>query len=136
PLLGNLFKSKSFQKQETELMFIVTANLVKPMNSDDLPQLRGVDGLKTASPLGVEPKGEGITGDSGYSTGGGSSSTTTTEPAVAPATPSSAPKPASPAGAVAPKSGDDTAGKDSAAAVAKATAPGEAVAPPKQVPTP
>ncbi|MGI8996300.1 MAG: type II and III secretion system protein family protein, partial [Pyrinomonadaceae bacterium] len=39
PLLGNLFKSKSFQKQETELMFIVTANLVKPMNSDDLPQL-------------------------------------------------------------------------------------------------
>ena len=69
PLIGNLFKSKSFQKQETELMFIVTANLVKPVNPDDLPQIRGVDGLKSGSPLGVEPKGEGITGDSGYSTG-------------------------------------------------------------------
>ena len=30
PILGNLFKSKSFQKNETELMFIVTAHLVKP----------------------------------------------------------------------------------------------------------
>ena len=31
--------------------------------------MRGIDGLKTGSPLGVEPKGEGITGDHGYSTG-------------------------------------------------------------------
>ncbi|MDT4968227.1 MAG: hypothetical protein QOJ64_2964, partial [Acidobacteriota bacterium] len=28
-----------------------------------------VDGLRNGSPLGVEPKGEGITGKSGYSTG-------------------------------------------------------------------
>jgi len=70
PLLGNLFKSKSFQKQETELMFICTAQMVKPMNPDDLPRMRGVDGLKSGSPLGVEPKGEGINGRSGYSTGG------------------------------------------------------------------
>jgi pilus assembly protein CpaC len=69
PILGALFKSKSFQKQETELMFFVTAQLVKPVNPDDLPQLRGVDGLKNGSPLGVEPKGEGITGQSGFSTG-------------------------------------------------------------------
>ncbi|HYX41126.1 MAG TPA: hypothetical protein VE821_05490, partial [Pyrinomonadaceae bacterium] len=69
PILGNLFKSKSFQKQETELMFIVTAQLVKPVNPDDLPQMRGIDGLKSGSPLGVEPKGEGIKGASGYSTG-------------------------------------------------------------------
>jgi pilus assembly protein CpaC len=75
PLLGNLFKSKSFQKQETELMFIITAQLVKPMNPDDLPQMRGIDGLKKESPLGVEPKGEGITGDHGFSTGDKSSST-------------------------------------------------------------
>jgi pilus assembly protein CpaC len=69
PILGALFKSKSYQKNETELMFIVTAQLVKPVNRDDLPQLRGVDGLRNGSPLGVEPKGEGITGKSGYSTG-------------------------------------------------------------------
>jgi pilus assembly protein CpaC len=69
PLLGNLFKSKSFQKQETELMFIVTAQLVKPVSPDDLPTMRGIDGLKKGSPLGVEPKGEGIKGASGYSSG-------------------------------------------------------------------
>jgi pilus assembly protein CpaC len=69
PLIGNLFKSKSFQKQETELMFIVTAQMVKPVNRDELPQPRGLDGLKQGSPLGIEPKGEGIDGDHGYSTG-------------------------------------------------------------------
>ncbi|MGH9945434.1 MAG: type II and III secretion system protein family protein, partial [Pyrinomonadaceae bacterium] len=68
PILGHLFRSKSFQKQETELMFIVTANLVKPMNPDDLPNMRGIDGLRKGSPLGVEPKGEGIQGASGFST--------------------------------------------------------------------
>jgi pilus assembly protein CpaC len=46
PVLGALFRSKSFQKNESELMFIVTAQVVKPMNRDDIPQLRGVDGLK------------------------------------------------------------------------------------------
>jgi len=70
PVIGNLFKSKSFQKNETELMFIVTAQLVKPVNRDDLPQLRGIDGLKNGSPLGVEPKGEGIQGQTGYKVSG------------------------------------------------------------------
>ncbi|HEX8292431.1 MAG TPA: hypothetical protein VF570_11785, partial [Pyrinomonadaceae bacterium] len=59
----------SFQKNETELMFIVTAQIVKPVNRDDLPQMRGLDGIKKESPLGVEPKSEGITGDHGFSTG-------------------------------------------------------------------
>jgi hypothetical protein len=68
PIIGNLFKSKSFQKDETELMFIVTAHLVHPVGRDDLPQMKGLDGLRGASPLGVEPKGEGIKGASGYST--------------------------------------------------------------------
>src|SRR2546421_3956818 len=83
PVLGSLFKSKSYQKNETELMFIVTAQMVKPVNRDDLPAMRGIDGLKSGSPLGVEPKGEGIQGDHGYSTGSGSSSTApaTTAPA-------------------------------------------------------
>jgi pilus assembly protein CpaC len=81
PVLGSLFKSKSFQKNETELMFIITAQLVKPVNRDDLPVMRGMDGLKGASPLGVEPKGEGIKGPSGFSTGGDKSSgaTSTTD---------------------------------------------------------
>lgn len=76
PVIGNLFKSKSFQKDETELMFFVTAQLVKPSNRDDLPQMKGLDGLRGASPLGVEPRGEGIKGASGYSVGGGADATT------------------------------------------------------------
>jgi hypothetical protein len=70
PILGALFKSKTYQKDETELMFIMTAHLVKPVSPDDLPSMRGMDGLKGASPLGVEPKGEGIQGKSGFSIGG------------------------------------------------------------------
>jgi pilus assembly protein CpaC len=82
PILGNLFKSKSFQKNETELMFIVTAQIVKPVNRDEIPTMRGMDGLKTGSPLGVEPKGEGIQGQTGYKISGQSSETPKpTEPA-------------------------------------------------------
>ena len=84
PVLGSLFKSKNFQKQETELMFIVTAQMVKPVNQDDLPQMRGIDGLKSGSPLGLEPKGEGIQGRTGFSVTGQS---TEAAPAQAPATP-------------------------------------------------
>ncbi len=87
PILGALFKSKAFQKNESELMFIVTAQIVKPINRDDLPQIRGVDGLKNSSPLGVEPKGEGIKGLSGYSTGStGTSQNTLSVPAAPKAT--------------------------------------------------
>src|SRR5690349_9309935 len=69
PILGNLFKSESFQKQETELMFIITADLVKPINSDELPHLKGVDTLKSGgSLLGVEPPGgDGLSGNTGFS---------------------------------------------------------------------
>jgi len=70
PVLGALFKSKSFTRNETELMFIVTAQLVKPVNRDDLPQMRGVDGLRNGSPLGIEPKGAEIQGKTGFSTTG------------------------------------------------------------------
>jgi len=87
PILGNLFKSTSFQKNETELMFIVTAQLVKPVDPDDLPNLRGIDGLKKGSPLGVEPKGSGIQGATGFSTEKqGSSPAQSTSPTPAPAT--------------------------------------------------
>jgi pilus assembly protein CpaC len=82
PLVGNLFKSTSFSKNETELMFIVTAQLVKPVNPDDIPQMRGIDGLKNGSPLGIEPKGEGIQGRTGYSITGQNTEAT---PPAAPA---------------------------------------------------
>jgi pilus assembly protein CpaC len=94
PVLGALFKSKSFQKNETELMFIVTAQLVKPMNRDDLPVMRGIDGLKKGSPLGVEPKDEGIQGRTGFSVTGENTEKS----------PATTPKPSEPAKAAEPKS--------------------------------
>jgi pilus assembly protein CpaC len=101
PILGNLFKSKSFQKNETELMFIVTAQIVKPVNSDDLPQMRGIDGLKTGSPLGVEPRGEGIQGQTGYKiTGQGNETPKQAQPA----------KPADPKTKTATESGTTSSG--------------------------
>ena len=81
PVLGALFKSKSFEKKETELMFIVTAHMVKPVSPDDLPNMRGIDGLKGNSPLGVEPKGEGVTGQSGYKVSGQTEQTPVAAPA-------------------------------------------------------
>jgi hypothetical protein len=71
-------------------MFIVTAQVVKPVNRDDLPQMRGIDGLKQGSPLGIEPKGEGIQGQSGFSTGGTSQNSTQPAPNPSPA-PTAAP---------------------------------------------
>src|SRR6185295_550953 len=68
PILGNLFKSKSFQKNETELMFIVTAQMVKPVNRDDLPALPNVENLKKGSLLGIDRKNGQIDGPSGFST--------------------------------------------------------------------
>ena len=87
PILGNLFKSASYQKQETELMFIITAELVKPLNSDELPQMKGVDGLRNGSPLGIEPPGDGISGRSGFSTEGTATGAAGTLPAVTPPAP-------------------------------------------------
>ncbi|HKX27754.1 MAG TPA: type II and III secretion system protein family protein [Blastocatellia bacterium] len=59
PVLGALFRSSQFQKQETELMFIVTAHIVKPLNPDNLPQIPGVDGLNATPPLSKAPKPTG-----------------------------------------------------------------------------
>jgi pilus assembly protein CpaC len=68
PILGNLFRSKQFQRNETELMFIVTAELVKPVKRDDLPAIPNVESLKNGSLLGIEPKGAGLVGPSGFMT--------------------------------------------------------------------
>src|SRR5204863_3181216 len=66
PILGNLFRSKSFQKNESELMFIVTAQMVQPVNRDDLPRIPNVENLKNGSLLGVEPKSGDLKGPSGF----------------------------------------------------------------------
>jgi pilus assembly protein CpaC len=90
PILGNLFKSTQFQKNETELMFIVTAQVVKPVNRDDLPKMPAVESLKKGSLLGVgvDPK-SGISGPSGFITNPGETPKT-----EAPAQPAAPTKPA------------------------------------------
>lgn len=99
PILGNLFRSKQFQKNETELMFIVTAQMVKPVNRDDLPRIPNVENLKNGSLLGVEPKTSGaMTGPSGFiingtSTGPATTSAQPSEPSTTvPAPATAAPK--------------------------------------------
>jgi pilus assembly protein CpaC len=47
PILGNLFKSTSFQKGQTELVIVVTPYLVKPVDDSEI-HLR-TDGFRAAS---------------------------------------------------------------------------------------
>lgn len=41
PILGHLFKSQRYQRNETELVFICTVHLVHPLNPDQVPPLPG-----------------------------------------------------------------------------------------------
>jgi len=69
PVIGELFKSRSFQRNETELLFLATVKLVEPLNPDQLPRLPGVSELKpvgTANPAGATPSSS-IEGQSGHS---------------------------------------------------------------------
>lgn len=52
PVLGLLFSSKSFQREETELLVIVTARLVQPIDGDNLPPLPGQN--QTSDPTDLE----------------------------------------------------------------------------------
>ena len=63
PILGSLFKSRKFQRDETELVIVVTPYLVKPMNARDvrLP----TDGFRSATPaqgLLLQQGSDGISG--------------------------------------------------------------------------
>jgi pilus assembly protein CpaC len=49
PILGNLFRSRSFRKGETELVIVVTPYLVKPVNERDISY--PTDGFRTANEL-------------------------------------------------------------------------------------
>jgi pilus assembly protein CpaC len=93
PILGSLFRSTQFQKNESELMFIVTAQMVKPVNRDDLPRIPAVENLKNGSLLGVEPKSGAMTGPSGFIIN--SESTGTVSDTAQPATPKTTPNGAS-----------------------------------------
>ncbi|MGH9845231.1 MAG: pilus assembly protein N-terminal domain-containing protein [Blastocatellia bacterium] len=69
PILGELFKSRSFQRNETELLFLATVKMVEPLNPDQLPRLPGVSELKpvgSAAPAGAVPSSS-IEGQSGHS---------------------------------------------------------------------
>lgn len=87
PILGNLFRSKQFQKNESELMFIVTAQMVKPVNRDDVPRLPAVDSLKNGSLLGVEPKSGDLKGPSGFMINSTDGQTGSTGPNMQPVVP-------------------------------------------------
>ncbi len=47
PILGNLFRSRSFNKGETELVIVVTPYLVKPVNANEIKL--PTDGFRTAN---------------------------------------------------------------------------------------
>ncbi len=49
PILGALFSSKAFQREETELLMVVTAHLVRPLKPDEVPLLPGEDELNDPS---------------------------------------------------------------------------------------
>jgi pilus assembly protein CpaC len=66
PILGSLFKSRQFQRNETELVIVVTPYLVKPMNASDvrLP----TDGFRNANVgqgLLLQQGNDGISGKRG-----------------------------------------------------------------------
>jgi pilus assembly protein CpaC len=67
PVLGELFKSRSFQRNETELLFLATVKLVEPLNPDQLPRLPGVSELKPLTPNTTGAPASQIEGQSGHS---------------------------------------------------------------------
>ena len=90
PILGNLFKSKTFQANESELMFIVTTQIVHPINRDDVPAMPAVESMKKGSLLGIGPAPAPPTktsdnGQGGYITEPNKPSATPVVPATKPA---------------------------------------------------
>jgi pilus assembly protein CpaC len=80
PYLGALFTSKEFQKNESELMIIVTPRLVRALNPDEVPPLPGADRMapvsdvdfflknraETARAIDGDPSGAEIIGGTGF----------------------------------------------------------------------
>ena len=53
PILGMLFNSRRFQRRETELVIVITARLVNPVNTSELPPLPGAVGASDPSDVHV-----------------------------------------------------------------------------------
>lgn len=51
PILGELFKSRSFERNESELMFLCTVRMVTPLNPDQIPRLPGAPPSNTNAPV-------------------------------------------------------------------------------------
>ncbi|HWQ33858.1 MAG TPA: pilus assembly protein N-terminal domain-containing protein [Blastocatellia bacterium] len=66
PILGELFKSRRFQKNETELLFLCTVKMVEPLNPDQIPRLPGVNSRPLPSALPAVPPPGLIEGESGH----------------------------------------------------------------------
>jgi pilus assembly protein CpaC len=76
PILGALFRSNAFQRNETELVIVVTPYLVKPVNANDI--VLPTDGLKAPTDLDRVLFGQ---------LGGGKSGAERPKPSLAPAAP-------------------------------------------------
>jgi pilus assembly protein CpaC len=53
PILGYLFRSQSYVKNETELVFLCTARVVRPLEPSEVPPLPGLESSST-TPQGLE----------------------------------------------------------------------------------
>ncbi|HZS06382.1 MAG TPA: type II and III secretion system protein family protein [Blastocatellia bacterium] len=62
PILGELFKSRRFQRNETELLFLCTVKLVEPLNPDQIPHLPGVGARPASSTPSTPAPPEGESG--------------------------------------------------------------------------
>jgi pilus assembly protein CpaC len=47
PIIGELFKSRSFRRNESELLFLCTVKIDNPLNPDQVPQMPGESQLKS-----------------------------------------------------------------------------------------
>jgi pilus assembly protein CpaC len=64
PILGALFRSKSFQRDETELVIVVTPYLVRPVNAHDIAlPTDGYRSTSTGSQVLLDQDERGVSGD-------------------------------------------------------------------------
>jgi pilus assembly protein CpaC len=122
PVLGALFRSNGWKRNETELMIVITPYLVKPVNANEV--VLPTDGYKAPTDLGrvfMGRLGEGTTGGERPKPSMAPTST------VAPALGANAPVPPAP---TAPQPATDPAAADKKALPPKKSKKGEEPATP------
>lgn len=60
PILGELFKSRSFKRNETELLFLCTISIVAPLNPDQIPRLPGAPPSNSNAPAKPDASGAAL----------------------------------------------------------------------------